>query len=159
MAAQTREEFRAVDQQGLRPQPGSNPTPIDAFPSGARSSEHLPFFHIIPYQFFETRLANRYAEGMLKYGYGNWEKGLQDPQFLADRLNHAIKHLHKAAARFAREIHLAEGAGTTFLGSEPSDDDEAAVMWGMICIMAAQALARSQRKETGGGVQRGATIR
>lgn len=96
-----------------------------AFSSGARSSGQLPPFHLIPWGIFAARLAARYGLGSSKYGEGNWEKGLTDRDFVLDRANHMLDHAHKAVEEMR-------------LGIVTDDDNLAAVIWGAICLMAAQ---------------------
>lgn len=49
------------------------------------------------------RLAETCAEGVAKYGAGNWNKGIPIP----DLLNHAIKHLYQYVSGDRSEDHLA----------------------------------------------------
>jgi hypothetical protein len=102
-----------------------NKQDLHEFASGAKSSEHLPTLHLIPWHVFQERLAARYALGAEKYGVGNWEKGLTDRAFILDRANHTIVHLHE----YVENIRD---------GITSSDDHLAAVIWGAICLMAAE---------------------
>jgi len=102
---------------------------LHTFKSGARSSRNLPPFHLIPWDVFATRLANRYKLGMEKYGEGNWQRGLHDRDFVLDRANHALQHMHRGVEAFRANLDY-------------DDDDLAAAMWGIICLMAAQALPK-----------------
>ena len=65
-------------------------------PCGAMSSFKALFFHDIPPEVLFA-LANRYTGGHKKYGVGhvnlNWKSGLNDPEYIADRYNHAVTHL------------------------------------------------------------------
>jgi hypothetical protein len=69
---------------------------IPIAPSGAMSSFKALFFHDIPPEVLFA-LANRYTGGHRKYGVGhiniNWKTGLDDPEYIADRYNHAVTHL------------------------------------------------------------------
>ena len=51
-------------------------------------------------------IAETYAEGALKYGSHNWEKG----QPVVDLLNHAIRHLYKYLGGDRSEPHLPHAA-------------------------------------------------
>lgn len=96
-----------------------------AFSSGAKSSGKLPPFALIPWHIFAERLAARCGHGAEKYGEGNWEKGLSDREFVMDRANHLLEHVHKAVE-------------TIRTGGVSIDDDLAAVLWGAIFLMATQ---------------------
>jgi hypothetical protein len=111
---------------------------LHQFTSGAKSSGKLPSYHLIPWEVFADRLALRYMEGAEKYGEGNWESGLNDRKFIADRANHMLEHAHKAVRRLL--YPPAE--------RYPLDDDLAAVIWGAIFLMAAQ---NRQAKMAGSG--------
>lgn len=65
------------------------------FKSGATSSGKLPPYDLIP-ETFLTRTAERFELGAVKYGRFNYRKGLQDKEFIMDRLNHAFLHLKRA---------------------------------------------------------------
>jgi len=83
------------------------------FESGASSSGNKP-----PYECLTPTLLRRAAERMragLHYGKHNWKKGINDKQFILDRLNHAIEHLIKAQQEIDNDIEM-------------SDDDLAAVV-------------------------------
>lgn len=99
------------------------------FSSGAQSSEQKPWYHLVPFDVFMARLAERYRHGVQDKGYveDNWRKGLNERAFILDRANHTIEHLHKAVEK----IRL--GNFSTL-----PDDDLAAVLWGTIFLMAAQ---------------------
>jgi hypothetical protein len=84
-----------------------------AFKSGATSSERVLPYDLIP-TLFLNRLAERFKLGAKKHGRFNYRKGLQDKEFIQDRLNHAFQHLKKAMD----EIEIGETYG---------DDDLAAV--------------------------------
>lgn len=62
------------------------------FTSGAASSEKLPPYDLLTLN-FQNRVARRLEVGASKYGRFNYRKGLQDKEFIMDRLNHAFKHL------------------------------------------------------------------
>ena len=101
---------------------------VHQFTSGAKSSGKLPSYHLIPWEVFADRLAIRYMEGAAKYGEGNWESGLNDNKFIADRANHMLEHAHKAVRKLLFPSP----------DKYPLDDDLSAVIWGAIFLMAAQ---------------------
>lgn len=68
---------------------------LTTFKSGAKSSETLPNYNQIPLSFL-TRVAQRFSLGASKYGKFNYRKGLNDKDFILDRLNHAFLHLKLA---------------------------------------------------------------
>lgn len=98
--------------------------------SGAYRSEVAPFYSAIPPN-SQRRVALRstgaprgeklevggreYEGGSLKYGYGNWMKGLP----MEDTLNHIYEHL----AQWREEIEK---------GNVPREDHLAAVAWGVL---------------------------
>jgi hypothetical protein len=57
------------------------------------------------------RLAETCAEGAVKYGEGNWLKGIPS----SDLLNHALAHVHAYAAGDRGEDHLAHAAWNLFV--------------------------------------------
>jgi hypothetical protein len=97
------------------------------FTSGAMSSGRKPRYDLIPTQALR-RIANRFEEGVDKYGQDNWRKGIHDTMWLLDRTNHAIEHLKKIQAN----LH----SGLTQISL---DDDAAAVAWAAIIIMEAES--------------------
>jgi hypothetical protein len=108
---------------------------VHEFRSGAKSSDRLPNYHLIPWSVFAKRLADRYSEGAQKYAMDNWKKGCEalDLGFITDRANHMVEHAHRAAERIGRGDF------------RYSDDDLAAVIWGAICIMYAQQCFEASR--------------
>lgn len=97
------------------------------FVSGALSSGRKPPYHLIPYALFAARLAERYRIGRDRYGEGNWQRGLDDRDYVLDRANHTLEHLVSAIDQIRR-------------GVRGPDDDLAAVIWGAIFLMAAQGV-------------------
>lgn len=65
------------------------------FKSGATSSGQVPGYDMLP-ELFLTRVAKRFDLGKEKHGKFNYRKGLQDKEFIIDRLNHAFLHLKRA---------------------------------------------------------------
>lgn len=96
------------------------------FSSGAKSSGKLPRYDMIPWSVFADRLAARYELGLKKYSEDNWRTGLSEREYVLDRANHALKHLHLAVEAIRTGKRLDE------------DDDLAAAMWGVVFLMAAQ---------------------
>lgn len=96
--------------------------------SGAKSSGHKPAYHLVPFEMFLGRLANRYEGppgGAIVYGEDNWKKGLTDRAYAIDRANHTLEHLLLAIEEFKA-------------GKVGSDDNLAAVIWGAIFLMGCQ---------------------
>lgn len=89
--------------------------------SGAKSSSWRPRYDLIPLSGLR-RLAERYGSGAKAYGEWNWQKGIDDPEYVRDRLNHAIEHLILYAQKNAT-------------GQKNDDDDLAAAAWGCFFLM------------------------
>jgi hypothetical protein len=98
-----------------------DPSPIE-FNSGAKRSERVPAYRLIPPTALK-RLAQRYALGAEKYGESNWLKGINDPQFVQQILDHLAEHV----------------ANYTVDGSD-RDDNLAAIMWGCAALMVVEEL-------------------
>lgn len=75
------------------------------FDSGAKSSEPAPRFDLIEPELL-IRLAARMAQGAASHGERNYRKGVDDPAFVRDRLNHLVGHALKLAAGATDEDHL-----------------------------------------------------
>ena len=77
--------------------------PGHAFPSGAKSSVKMPDYSKCPKEAIQA-ITRRFDLGEAA-GYtwewndeglrGNYERGLNDPEFVRDRFNHAVDHLLK----------------------------------------------------------------
>jgi hypothetical protein len=81
------------------------------FKSGATSSEQHPPYDLIPMNFLR-RTAVRFGLGAVKHGRFNYVKGLQDKEFIQDRLNHAFVHLKNAMDQIERgEIYTDDDLG------------------------------------------------
>lgn len=76
------------------------------FASGARSSERKPRYHLIPIEAL-SREAIRMGEGADAHGENNYQKGADDPAFIADRINHMLEHALLYAAGDRSTDHLA----------------------------------------------------
>lgn len=61
------------------------------FKSGASTSGTLPPYECLTLTFLR-RCAFRMKLGM-HYGKHNWKKGIEDKEFILERLNHAMEHL------------------------------------------------------------------
>lgn len=117
--------------------PVSPDSELHEFTSGAKSSEHLLRYDLIPWHIFADRLAKRYTDGAVKYGEFNWQMGLKERAYVLDRANHALRHLHRAVEKMrAQTLGQIDGVGLAYLPDD--DDDLAAAMWGIIFLMAAQ---------------------
>lgn len=69
---------------------------VTVFASGASSSTKKPRYDLIPACALR-RLAARFGHGAQKHGDHNYKLGVNDPDFIRDRMNHMIEH----AARYA----------------------------------------------------------
>lgn len=122
-----------------------------AFQTGARRSEVKPRYDLIPGTFLR-RLANRFTGemkapgvatgGALKYGEGNWERGLPT----SDVINHVMDHLNSYNDKFRAALTQALNRG-----DDPHkamdwvrehmnqwylvDDDLAGAAWGLAVLM------------------------
>lgn len=76
------------------------------FESGAKSTERKPRYDLIPVAALE-REAVRWAEGADAHGENNYRKGIDDPAFIKDRINHLIEHALKYADGDRSDDHLA----------------------------------------------------
>ena len=124
---------------------------MQTFDTGAKRSSRMPRYDLIPKVAID-RLAERFTGhygyqdipegGALKYGEGNWEKGLPT----SDVINHAINHLTRYQDAFRQA--LTRGIHNGYTGQElmsqvmiamhihtRNDDDLAAVMWGCSVLM------------------------
>jgi len=112
------------------------------FPTGAKRSSKMPRYDLIP-KIALDRLAQRFtgdiinnipSGGALKYGEGNWEKGLPT----SDVINHIINHITSASNHFrialtqTKDMELVRGS---FHAAMQRDDDLAAAMWGLCVLM------------------------
>jgi len=112
------------------------------FPTGAKRSSKMPRYDLIP-KIALDRLAQRFtgdiinnipSGGALKYGEGNWEKGLPT----SDIINHIINHITSASNHFrialtqTKDMELVRGS---FHAAMQRDDDLAAAMWGLCVLM------------------------
>lgn len=68
--------------------------PMHEFESGAKSSVVEPRYDLVPLA-ADKYMAIRFAYGAGKHGEWNWEKGAEDPEWIRDRKNHAIKHMRR----------------------------------------------------------------
>lgn len=101
------------------------------FKSGAKRGANALRFDLIPTGPLR-RLAERYTMGAEKYGEWNWQKGLRDPQYIAQFKAHMFAHL------------------VNYLERGCSDDDNlAAIAWGAFALMECERFAR----EDADGVQ------
>jgi len=75
------------------------------FSSGAKSSEERPRYDLIPREALQ-RYAERCGLGARLHGDDNWKKGIADPAYQRDRLNHLWDHLTRYTAGDRSEDHL-----------------------------------------------------
>jgi hypothetical protein len=78
---------------------------VAVFKSGASSSEVKPRYDLIPLCALEGE-AIRMAEGAATHGENNYQQGIDDPQFVKDRINHMIEHALLYAAGDRSTDHL-----------------------------------------------------
>jgi hypothetical protein len=76
------------------------------FESGAKSSAERPRFDLCEPIAME-RWASRMAKGAASHGERNYQKGVNDPVFLRDRINHLIQHAMRYANGDRSDDHLA----------------------------------------------------
>ena len=87
------------------------------FPSGAKSSEHAPRYDLLEPAFLAL-VAQRMGQGAETHGERNYLKGLDDPVFVRDRLNHLVAHVLALAAGRTDDDHLAAaGANLNMLAA------------------------------------------
>lgn len=116
------------DEHGIRRDTAighGDPDTVTAYTSksGAKSSEKMPAYLLIPWRPISERVARRFELGESKYGRDNWRKGLDDRAWIEDRANHAMEHLMKVLDKIRRGVRTDEG-----------DDDLAGVAWAMFVI-------------------------
>jgi hypothetical protein len=75
------------------------------FESGAKSSAERPRFDLCEPIAME-RWAARMAKGAASHGERNYQKGVNDPVFLRDRINHLIQHAMRYANGDRSDDHL-----------------------------------------------------
>ena len=76
-----------------------------SFVSGAKSSaerERYDLCELVALQ----RWARRMAKGVASHGERNYQKGVRDPAFIRDRINHLIEHAVKYASGDRSDDHL-----------------------------------------------------
>lgn len=76
------------------------------FPSGAKTSEIKPPYHLIPLNALK-REALAFKKGADHYGENNWQKGKGDDKFIKERANHLIEHIMLWLSGDRKEDHLA----------------------------------------------------
>lgn len=81
----------------------SDDKPKHTHTSGATSSGNYPMFYLLP-ECFLHRTAARFTYGAKRHGARNWEKGLEDKEFILDRLGHAMVHLVRAMDKISRGV-------------------------------------------------------
>lgn len=100
--------------------------------SRAVSSHKALFFHLIsPHTL--RRLAKRKTDGGIKYGTVQWRQGINDVEYVADRLNHMFAHM----CNFLED------------GNE-KDDNLGAILWAVDALIEVERLAPEVLKEVVG---------
>lgn len=87
---------------------------MKVFASGAKSTVEKPWYYLIPLIAMEL-IAERFAYGAKRHGERNYRKGVQDPAFVRDRINHLIEHTMKYAETRSREDLSAIGCNFAIL--------------------------------------------
>lgn len=100
--------------------------PMVEFKSGAKRSSKALRFDLIPAEGLR-RLAQRYTMGAEKYGEWNWQKGLQDPEYIAQFKAHLFAHVVDYLEHACAE-----------------DDNLAAIAWGAFALMECERVQREQ---------------
>jgi hypothetical protein len=96
------------DNPGI-PVPSSHtPSPTSTTSAKAVTDKCNTLISMIPVEGLE-RVGRVFVEG-LRYGKNNWKKGVNDPDWQEERLNHAIIHMMKWANGNRQEDHLAKVA-------------------------------------------------
>ena len=99
------------------------PNPIGVYiagPSGALSSSKKIRFDLLPRTFLE-RVAKRFELGAHKYPAFNYKQGLEDKEYIIERINHLIQHVNEFLSP---------------LDSEEWDDDNlSAIGWAVAFLM------------------------
>lgn len=96
---------------------------------GALRSHEAPYYHLIPVDSIR-REAVRWTLGAKEKGNHNWRKGLHDPEFVAQIINHVEEHWLKFKEFWASYVP----------GQQSPDDDLAAVKWGLSALMEVERL-------------------
>lgn len=65
---------------------------VKIFQSGAKSSGRALPYDAIPFS-LDNAVARRLELGMMKYTRDNWKLGLDEPEYIRDRVNHLYRHL------------------------------------------------------------------
>jgi hypothetical protein len=89
--SKTKKEFFHVKRPDPLQQPIDN-QPVAVGQSGALSSSKKIRYDLLPRTFLE-RIAERFELGTRKYPPFNYKQGLEDKEFIIDRLNHLQEHV------------------------------------------------------------------
>lgn len=100
------------------------------FASGAVCAHGALRYDLVPRVLLDA-VAQRFTAGAAKYGDDNLQKGMDDPEFLRERANHALEHL-------LNYIHGTDN------GEDSPRDNLAAVGWGVAILLEAER----RREET-----------
>lgn len=82
---------------------------------GARTSA-CPRLDLIPYE-ANLRMAGRFEMGAKRYGRDNWRRGLQDEDYVAERIAHLMNHAARFLAKMRGQIR------------DDGEDDAGAILW------------------------------
>jgi hypothetical protein len=78
---------------------------VKQFESGAKSSAERPRYDLLESVALQ-RWAARMAKGAASHGERNYQKGVNDPVFVRDRLNHLLEHAMRYANGDRSDDHL-----------------------------------------------------
>lgn len=97
--------------------------------TGAQSGRRALMFHLVsPYTI--RRLAERKTVGAIKYGSCQWRRGINDVEYVTDRVNHLWTHL------------------CDFMeNGNDRDDNLGAMLWGLDALIEVERLAPEVLKE------------
>lgn len=96
---------------------------MKVFASGAKSTTKKPRYDLIPLRALEL-LAERFGYGADRHGERNYRKGINDQEFITDRVNHLIEHVQKFAETRTREDLAAILCNAAILADLRADTQE-----------------------------------
>jgi len=123
---------------------GYNVESMIHFETGAKRSSKMPRYDLIPKVALD-RLAQRFTGkldennkpdgGALKYGEGNWEKGLPTSDVINHTMNHLTNYMNKFRVALSDPNTNMEYVRSRMVTESIIDDDLAAAMWGLAVLI------------------------